>query len=248
MSISVKKSNCHYYDRSIISLIASIQSSPYLLKENWTSLITLVIFSAIIGIVTSVITRKQLEQIEAQKAKLLDNEEQLRVLPIRDPLTGLFNRRYMKETLEREIERVLRNKQSLGIIMADIDNFKIINDTYGHAIGDHVLIQVANSISTKIRGADIACRFGGDEIILILPDCSLANTHLKAEEIRKAINNMTITNDEKVLIKVTLSFVVAAVPENGMCKKDVLIAADKALYVAKTEGRNRMVSASGSGL
>lgn len=132
--------------------------------------------------------------------------------------------------------------------MADIDNFKIINDTYGHAIGDRVLIQVANSINAKTRGSDIACRFGGDEIILILPDCSLENTHIKAEEIRKAINNIKITNDENVLIKVTLSLGVAALPENGGCKKDVLIAADKALYVAKTEGRNRVVSASGSGL
>lgn len=213
------------------------------MKENWTSLILYVIFSIIIGIIISVINRKQLEQIEAQTIELFDNTQQLRELSIRDPVTGLFNRLYMEEALDREMEHALNTKQNLGVIMADIDGFKNINDTYGHAIGDKVLIQIATVIKMETGDPEIACRFGGDEIIIILKNCSLEDTYIKAEKIRNAINSIAIKSTEHNLIEATLSFGAATFPETGMSIKDVLIAADKALYVAKKEGGNKVVSA-----
>jgi len=222
----------------IFLLIILINSNQMLLNRNWPSLISFIIFSSVIAIVYNFIGRKQMKIIVEQKNKLFNEEAKMRLLSIQDPLTGLFNRRYMDEVFKKEISNIEKANKSLGVIIADVDNFKIINDTYGHTFGDSVLVEISKIITSNIREQDISCRFGGDEFILILPDCSLENSYKKAEKLRNAINNSIIKNDKNELISVNLSFGLATFPENGILIEDVLMAADKALYMAKKNGKN----------
>ncbi len=167
--------------------------------------------------------------------------ETLRNLSVRDPLTGLFNRRYMEESLEREVRRAARNKRPLGIIMLDIDHFKDFNDTYGHEAGDTLLRELGSSLQTYIRGEDVACRYGGEEFILILPDTTLEAASQRAEQLRDAVQHLTLQHRSQLLKSVTISVGVALFPTHGATGDAVLRAADAALYQAKTGGRNRVV-------
>ena len=124
------------------------------------------------------------ERKQAQDA-LLKSEALLREQSVRDHLTGLFNRRYMEETLERELLRASRKQLSLGIIMLDVDDFKRFNDTYGHAAGDAILRELGSLLLEHVRGEDIACRYGGDEFIIVLPDASREVTRKRAELIAR---------------------------------------------------------------
>ncbi len=222
----------------ICSLAAFVLSSPNLMIFNWASLFIFVIFTATLGIVASFAIRKQMELIERHKNELQNDKIQLRDLSVRDPLTGLFNRRYMEETLEREISRATRKNKNLGIIMADIDDFKKINDIFGHAMGDYVLCGVADILNSSIRNSDVACRYGGDEFILILPECSLIQTKDRAETLREIIKNKDFRYGEMDAGRIILSFGIAVVPENGSRADEILKVADDALYAAKKEGRN----------
>lgn len=167
--------------------------------------------------------------------------ETLRNLSVRDPLTGLFNRRYMEESLEREVRRAARNKRPLGIIMLDIDHFKTFNDTFGHDAGDTLLRELGSSLQTYIRGEDVACRYGGEEFILILPDTTLDAARQRAEQLRAAVKELAIQHRSRRLKSVTISAGVALFPDHGTTADAVLRAADLALYKAKAEGRNRVV-------
>jgi diguanylate cyclase (GGDEF)-like protein/PAS domain S-box-containing protein len=169
---------------------------------------------------------------EAQDA-LLKSEALLRELSIRDHLTGLFNRRYMEETLERELLRVMRKQLSLGIIMLDVDDFKRFNDTYGHAAGDAVLRGLGVLLLEHVRGDDIPCRYGGDEFIIVLPDASRKVARERAELIREKAQQFQIEFEGLTLLAVTISFGVAVFPEDGSTSEAVLKAADDALYLAK---------------
>ena len=169
--------------------------------------------------------------------------EALRQQAIRDPLTDLFNRRYMEESLEREISRASRRGTPLGIIMLDIDHFKRFNDTYGHDAGDSLLRAVAGFIKTHIRGEDIPCRYGGEEFTLILPGAPLDSSAQRAEQLRRGIEALRAEHEGQPLGSVTLSFGVAVFPEHGPTGDAVIRAADVALYRAKQEGRNRVVVA-----
>jgi diguanylate cyclase (GGDEF)-like protein len=166
--------------------------------------------------------------------------ETLRAQSIRDPLTGWFNRRYMEETLEREIGRVARNKRPLVVIMLDVDNFKEFNDTFGHEAGDVALQNLCQMLKTHIRSEDVACRFGGDEFVLILPDTSAELGAQRAEEMRIAVGHEEIQYHDHLLRPMTLSFGIATFPANGRTSKDLLRASDTALYRAKSEGRDRV--------
>ncbi len=157
---------------------------------------------------------------------------------IRDPLTGLFNRRYMEESLEREIQRCDRKQQSLGIIMLDVDHFKRFNDTFGHEAGDSVLKELGQFLQKYIRGSDIACRYGGEEFTLILPEGSLEVTSRRAEQIREGIKHLHLNYRHETLGQITLSLGVASFPEHGMTGQAVIREADSALYRAKREGRD----------
>jgi diguanylate cyclase (GGDEF)-like protein len=157
----------------------------------------------------------------------------------RDPLTGLFNRRYMEETLEREILRARRNRSPVGIIMLDIDCFKDFNDNHGHEAGDAVLRELGITLQHHVRGEDVACRFGGEEFVLILPNAAREVTLLRAERIREAVKFMTVEYHHQSLV-IAASFGVAVYPEHGSNAKEILRKADEALYLAKHKGRNRV--------
>jgi len=181
--------------------------------------------------------RKQAE------AALLKSQALLREQSVRDHLTGLFNRRYMEETLERELLRASRKKLSLGIIMLDVDNLKQFNDTWGHAAGDEILRESGSLLLRQVRGEDIACRYGGDEFILILPDASSEVTHERAELICRYAGQFHLQFEGQNLAAVTLSLGVAVFPEHGITSTGILRAVDAALYRAKREGRGRVVVA-----
>ncbi len=167
--------------------------------------------------------------------------ETLRTQSIRDPLTGLYNRRYMEESLERELRRAARNRGTLGAIMLDLDHFKRYNDTFGHDAGDSLLRELGNFLQTQVRGEDIACRFGGEEFVLILPDASLEATELKAEQLREGVKHLNPLHRGQPLGPVTLSLGVALFPEHAAAADALFRSADEALYQAKAQGRDRVV-------
>jgi diguanylate cyclase (GGDEF)-like protein len=169
--------------------------------------------------------------------------EALHAQSILDPLTGLFNRRYLEETLEREIRRALRSDQSLGVMMLDLDHFKTFNDTHGHDAGDTVLRETAAFLKRCVRAEDIVCRFGGEEFVLMLPMADAETTLSRAERIRSKLHDLAILHQGKSLGLVTVSIGVAALPAYGKSAKEILEAADAALYRAKREGRDRAVLA-----
>lgn len=167
-------------------------------------------------------------------------QETLRSQSIRDPLTTLFNRRYMEESLDREMRRAVRGSHPVSIIMLDLDYFKRFNDLFGHEAGDMLLREVGNVLQRSIRGGDIACRYGGEEFTLILPQVSLLDAAQRAEQIRDAIKRLNLEHRRTPLGPVTVSLGVAVFPDHGPNGEAVLRAADAALYQAKTRGRDRV--------
>jgi diguanylate cyclase (GGDEF)-like protein len=167
-------------------------------------------------------------------------QETLQHLSVRDPLTGLFNRRYMEESLDRELRRAERQSKPLGIIMLDIDHFKRFNDTLGHDAGDAVLRELGAMLPRQIRSSDIACRYGGEEFTVVLPDADMEATRQRAERIREVAKQMRVRNGERVLDTVTLSLGIASFPQNGVSREVLLQIADVALYRAKDGGRDRV--------
>jgi diguanylate cyclase (GGDEF)-like protein len=164
----------------------------------------------------------------------------LRMQSIRDPLTGLFNRRYMEESMDREIRRATRNQRELGAILLDIDHFKRYNDAFGHEAGDALLRELGAFLQTQIRGEDIACRYGGEEFTLILPEASLEITQRRAEQMRQGVKKLKIQHKGELLGTITLSLGVAALRAHGTTAAEILRAADAALYRAKELGRDRV--------
>jgi diguanylate cyclase (GGDEF)-like protein len=173
--------------------------------------------------------------------------EKLKNQSIRDPLTGLFNRRYLEESLERELYRATREQQGLGVILLDIDHFKQFNDTFGHDAGDTLLKELAMFLQGNIRQSDIACRYGGEEFVLIVPDASLDTIVDRAELLRQGVKHLHVQYHRESLGTISLSFGVACFPQNGKSASGLIEAADAALYEAKAQGRDRVaISSSGS--
>jgi len=166
--------------------------------------------------------------------------EALRMQSIRDPLTGWFNRRFMEETLEREISRAARNKRPLAVLMMDLDNFKEFNDSNGHEAGDVALQRICQLIKNHVRSEDAACRYGGDELVLILPDTSPELAGTRAEEIRISVGHAETQYNDRKAGTLTLSLGIATFPANGTTAQELLRAADAALFRAKREGRDRV--------
>jgi diguanylate cyclase len=171
----------------------------------------------------------------------LNLREVLQSQSIRDPLTGLFNRRYMEASLERELRRANRKKCSLGVMMVDVDYCKRFNDAFGHDAGDALLAELAKVFKDLFRGEDIVCRYGGEEFTIILPNASLKHTHERAEHLREAAKNAIAQYRGQALDHVTLSIGVSAFPEKGVTVEALLRSADAALYRTKEEGRDRVV-------
>ena len=174
--------------------------------------------------------------------------EALRSQSIRDPLTGLFNRRYLEETLEREIRRAVRSEQPLGVLMLDLDHFKTFNDTYGHDAGDTVLREAASFLTKSVRAEDMVCRFGGEEFVIILPMADLKATQARGERIRSKLRELVVLHQGQSVGVVTVSVGVAALPDHGTSPRALIDAADAALYRAKREGRDRVAVAEVAGV
>jgi diguanylate cyclase (GGDEF)-like protein/PAS domain S-box-containing protein len=179
---------------------------------------------------------------EELKMRVLEVERlhgELHQQTLHDPLTGLHNRRYLDEALTREFMRARREDIPVGIVMADIDHFKLINDSYGHRVGDEVLVQVSGLLKNLTRGSDIVFRYGGEEFLLVFPGMNAESARNKAEEIRNGCAALSVQSDRKTL-NVMMSFGVAAFPDHGEHWEQIIDKADKAMYQSKCEGRNRV--------
>jgi diguanylate cyclase (GGDEF)-like protein/PAS domain S-box-containing protein len=164
--------------------------------------------------------------------------EALRDQSIRDPLTGLYNRRFMEESLEREVMRASRNGQPLSLLFLDLDHFKRFNDTFGHDAGDFVLRTMANVFRDFFRGNNLICRYGGEEFAIGLPECTAHDAAARADELRARVRSTPLKYEGKSLLPVTLSIGIAAFPENGPSVADLLRVADDCLYRSKSGGRD----------
>ncbi len=182
------------------------------------------------------------EQVSLSVANI-QLREALRNESIHDPLTGLYNRRYLEEMLERETRRAVRAEHGLGLLMLDLDHFKKFNDTYGHDAGDTVLREAAAFLLRSVRAEDIVCRFGGEEFIVILPVADLRVTQARAERIRSKLRELPVLHQGQSLGMVTVSVGVAELPQHGTSPKELIESADAAMYRAKKEGRDRVVVA-----
>jgi diguanylate cyclase (GGDEF)-like protein/PAS domain S-box-containing protein len=188
---------------------------------------------ALILVVTDVTARKRAED------KVLALNRRLAEQAIRDPLTGLYNRRYMEESLERELLLARRSDTPVSVVMCDIDHFKSINDRYGHQAGDRVLKSFGSLVKRRCRGSDIACRYGGEEFLLVLPGMPSHIAAEWAEQMRATIAATTISWCGNRL-SVTASFGVAVYPAHGSTSDEIISAADSAQYAAKAAGRNQV--------
>ena len=179
------------------------------------------------------------ELLEAEVARrteeLRDANERLETLALTDPLTGLFNRRYLDQALALEVTRQRRHKRPFSLLMIDVDHFKRFNDTYGHPRGDDLLRELARVIQSSLRASDIVARVGGEEIVAVLLDVELPTAEVAAEKVRAAVEKIG---------KVTVSIGLASWPKHGETPDEVIEVADKALYASKTGGRNRVTGAS----
>jgi diguanylate cyclase (GGDEF)-like protein len=184
------------------------------------------------------------EALQDRDAKLQQALRESHELAITDPLTGLYNRRYLWDVLGRDLLKARRNRTPVAAILADIDHFKRFNDTWGHEAGDLVLKRIADVLRECVRGSDIACRYGGEELAVILPEATLDVAVERAETIRRGIAAMRIDYNGKPLDTVAASFGVALFPQHASDAEALLRAADHALYEAKKAGRNRVVVSS----
>lgn len=183
--------------------------------------------------------RKANEQLSKQLVEIEQLQAEMKEQALHDPLTGLYNRRYLAEALSHELIRCQHENTSLSVIIMDVDRFKRINDTHGHQGGDRCLETVAALINNHTRGSDFACRYGGEEFLLLMPDTPLQIAAKRAEELRIMCADALIPYEDKKL-RITLSLGVAAYPIHGSTPDEILIKADRALYQSKRDGRNRV--------
>ena len=213
---------------------------PFALWSLNESLLILLAF-----ISTIVVTGLLLSALRIERARAMHELERtligLREQAITDPLTGLYNRRYLWEFLRREWVRAKRKDESLAVVMIDLDHFKRINDAHGHQAGDFVLVAVAGLLRNQIRSSDIVCRYGGEEFALVLPEASLESARLRAEHIRAAIKRLDLAHQGVPLGRITASLGGALFPHHADNPDSLIRAADEAMYEAKRIGRDRTV-------
>jgi len=172
-------------------------------------------------------------------AGLQESQEKLLTLSVKDQLTGLFNRRHMEESLTREISRSKRHGTALAIIMLDVDHFKAVNDEYGHIAGDVVLQKIGNMLKSCSRGEDVACRYGGEEFVVIMPGADLKSGERRAEELCHMVRSaLQVKYRHKQLPPITISLGVASYPDHGKDTESLINEADSAMYEAKRAGRD----------
>jgi diguanylate cyclase (GGDEF)-like protein len=198
---------------------------------------------SVLCILSAAISEQDLEELDRQTRQLEQSEAEQRELSVRDHLTRLFNRRYLEESLAREIRRSSRAHRTIGIILFDVDQFKQVNDKWGHAAGDALLVKIGELASSHIRGGDIACRYGGDEFVLVLPEASRQTTRQRAIRFGKLVRSLQMQHSGSEFGTLTISAGVAIYPDHGSSGDTLLRAADKALYRAKERGRDRVALA-----
>ncbi|MEI6181001.1 MAG: GGDEF domain-containing protein [Chloroflexales bacterium] len=201
---------------------------------NWFSFLAFIFLTSVLSILANNIIQRNMRQIDAQAHQLALNEVRLQELSVRDHLTSLFNPRHLEATLEREIQRAARTQQPLGVIMMDVDHFKRVNDTLGHAAGDVVLRELGQFLARQVRRSDVACRYAGDEFLLILPETSRETAKERAEQLRNGVKELPLP------VAITISIGVAIFPEDGTTSETILKSADTALYQAKRAGRDHV--------
>lgn len=192
--------------------------------------------------------RKQTEEkLKLANEKLMEQMREIQLLQsnlrdqvIRDPLTGLYNRRYLSETLDRELDRARREGYPVSLVMIDIDHFKQVNDTYGHFAGDVVLKHLAHHLAHHTRASDLVCRLGGDEFLLVLPNLPAQGAFERAEQCRRDFET-SFAQVDQIEIRATLSIGIAMFPDHGANSLETLTAADRAMYEAKVKGRNQVI-------
>jgi diguanylate cyclase (GGDEF)-like protein len=207
---------------------------PFAAAPLNTSLLLLLAFMGTLvstGLVLNAVVGERTRAIEAlgRALKILKEEA------IRDPLTNLYNRRFLGDVLSRELMRAARENIRVAVIMIDLDHFKRVNDAAGHAAGDLVLTEIATLLKRHIRGTDIACRYGGEEFTLVLPNATLQSARNRGEAICSAIQE-----ERHRLMGITASLGVAVFPDHAEEPESLLRAADEALYEAKARGRNQV--------
>lgn len=212
--------------------------SPATVSFNWFSFLAFIFLTSAFGIIANSIIQRNMARLDEQARQLALNERHLQELSTRDYLTGLFNRRYLEETLQREIQRASRGQVPLGVVILDVDEFKHINDSHGHAAGDTVLRGLGKLLAGHIRGSDVACRYGGDEFVLILPDTPRMTVLERAEQLRDEARNL-----DHLPVSITISMGGAVYPDHGAVAEAVLKVADSALYQAKRGGGDRVMMA-----
>ncbi|MBK7316594.1 diguanylate cyclase [Candidatus Villigracilis affinis] len=184
--------------------------------------------------------REAYDKLEEQMSEIQALQSDLREQAIRDPLTKLHNRHYLKETLHRELSRAMREQYPVSFLLLDIDHFKHVNDTYGHAAGDFVLRDLADHLAEFTRTGDIVCRYGGEEFLVAFPNTKEQDAFLIADRLRASVQESTIYVDRHV-ISITVSAGISEFPTHGQYEALILESADKALYHAKYNGRNQVV-------
>jgi len=183
--------------------------------------------------------REAYNRLEEQMKEIQGLQDELREQAIRDPLTGLHNRHYLKETLGRELSRALRERYVISFMLLDIDHFKNVNDTYGHTAGDSVLKELADHLAEFTRTGDIVCRYGGEEFLVVFPNTKEQDAFFIADRLRESIQKSPIYVEHNK-ISITISAGISEFPRDGQYEATVLEAADKALYNSKHSGRNRV--------
>jgi diguanylate cyclase (GGDEF)-like protein/PAS domain S-box-containing protein len=205
-------------------------------------------FLGVLGITRDISARREAQQALVQvnqelRLRLAEIEAlqgQLREQAIRDPVSGLYNRRFLDESLAREVARAERTGAPLSLAMLDLDHFKLANDFYGHVVGDDVIQTLASRLLTTTRRGDIVCRYGGEEFVVIMPDATLDELAARVDQWRSEFAD-TLVSARAPDLRVTFSAGVASCPAHGRSAEELMAAADRALYAAKRAGRNRVV-------
>lgn len=209
--------------RILLGIITIYRSTPYVFNKTEVALLQDLAFF---------ITHHLYKLVSIENAQ---------ELAFSDGLTGIFNRRYFDQRYQREIQRAKRYTRTLSILMIDIDHFKKYNDYLGHLMGDEALRRVSRLLEGNLRKADIICRYGGEEFVVLLPEIDLEHAEHVAEKLRKAMITVDFEGEERLPSKnLTISVGVASFPQNGLTAEEVLKQADDSLYVAKGSGRNKV--------
>lgn len=185
------------------------------------------------------------QELADRVTQIEDLNAQLREQAVRDPLTGLHNRRYLEQTMKRDISRARRSGETLVVAAIDVDSFKAVNDVHGHAVGDRVLLQLADVLLSKVRSSDLVCRVGGEEFVVVMPRAGIPGAVKRAEDWRTTFAGRTVEGREGAPVRATISVGIALFRDPAESFASCLKRADEALYAAKNAGRDRVVAADG---